>query len=441
MEAPPTHYAQNGDVNIAYKVLGDGPVDLLWVSGFVSNIELYWEIPAIRRFVERLAGFSRLILFDKRSQGASDRFPDPPTLEETMEDALAVLDAAGSTRAHLFGVSEGGPMSILMAASAPERIASLTLYGTYARLTKADDYDPGIPQEVFDSFMVRLKESWGDPDSLKLFAPTAVSDEEFRQGWGRFLRTGISPNGAQALLRLYQDIDVRHVLPSLHVPTLVIHRTGDKIAAVGMGRYIADHIPGARFVELPSDDHLPMIGDSDAILDEFEEFVTGQRPQREPDRVLATVMFTDIVGSTEKAAAMGDHDWRELIERHDLLMREQVERHRGRTIKTMGDGVLATFDGPARAIRCACEARDAVEPLGVDIRAGLHTGECELIGDDVGGIAVNIGARVGAEAGPGEVLVSRTVTDLVAGSGIEFEPRGSHALKGVPGEWELYAVS
>ncbi len=440
-ESPDIRYVETEDgTNIAYSVAGDGPFDLLCIPGFVSHLELFWEAPGADRYFGRLASFARLIMFDKRGQGLSDRPPTPPTLEQSASDARAVLDAAGSEQAAVYGVSEGGPMSILLAATNPERVTALALYGTWARLVEGPDYPEGLPLELFDRSIAGVRKDWGGPVALKLWAPGLIGNEAAERWWAKLLRQGTSPSGAEALIRLYTELDVRAVLPTIAVPTLVVHRVGDRMVPIDAARSLAAGIPGAKLIELPGRDHVPVV-DPDQIIDEVEEFLTGHRTEREPERMLATVMFTDIVDSTKRAAEMGDSRWRALIERHDQLMRRELERHRGRTVKTMGDGFLATFDGPARGIRCAMSAREAVRELGIDIRAGLHTGEVEVMGDDIGGIAVNIGARVGAAAGPGEVLVSRTVTDLVAGSGIEFADRGAHPLKGVPGEWQLFAVA
>jgi class 3 adenylate cyclase len=357
-----------------------------------------------------------------------------------MDDALAVMDAAGMERAALFGVSEGGPASVLLAASHPDRVSALVLYGTWSRIVEADDYSPGIPAGTMAAFADVVAREWGGPVAPELFAPSVAHDPEFRASWARFVRNGCSPQGAQALLRMYLEADVRKVLPAVAVPTLVLHRVDDRLTPIGAARYMAEHIPGARLVELPGADHLPVV-DPEQILVEAEEFLTGERHAREADRILATVLFTDIVGSTERAAALGDSRWRELVARHDTLVQRELQRHRGRPIKTLGDGVLATFDGPARGIRCAQSIAGGVRDLGIEIRAGLHTGELDLVGDDVAGMAVNIGARVAALAGPGEVLVSSTVKDLVVGSGIAFGERGEHRLKGVPGEWRLYAAA
>ena len=433
-------YARNGDVSLAYQVTGEGPLDIVFVSGFVSHQEMMWDDPSAARIADRIGSFARLIRYDKRDQGLSDRLGRPPTLEESMDDLRAVMDAAGSERAALFGVSEGGPMCQLFAATFPERVTALVLYGTYARMVDGDGYEIGVPSDMLTAFGEIMSRDWGSPIALGMFAPSLAKDKRFREYWGRLLRSASSPKSAVALMDLYRQIDTRSALSSISAPTLIIHRAGDRAAPVAWGRYLAEAIPEARFVELDGDDHLPMVN-PDEILDELEEFVTGTRLDREPDRVLATVMFTDIVSSTERAAELGDRRWRDLIQSHDTLVRRQLERHRGRAVKTLGDGFLATFDGPARGVRCAQAIREGVRSLGVEIRAGLHTGELEVMGDDVGGMAVNIGARVGAKAEPGEVLVSSTVTDLVVGSGLEFRERGTHELKGVPGQWRLYAVA
>ncbi len=439
---PETRYARSGDVNIAYQVVGEGPPDLVYVLGWVSHVELLWEEPASARFLERLASFSRLVLFDKRGTGLSDRVAEAelPTLEQRMDDVRAVMDAAGVERAALLGLSEGGPMCLLFAATYPERTAALVLMGAYARRLRADDYPFGAAPESYDTFLDEIRDHWGGPVGLEVRAPSLAGDAAFASWWANYLRMSASPGAALALTRMNRDIDVRHVLPTIGVPTLVLHRVGDRSLPVEGSRYLAERIPGARLVEFPGDDHLPWLGDQDVILDEIEEFLTGVRRGPEPDRVLATVLFTDVVGSTARAAELGDRSWRELLARHHALVRRELERWRGREVDTAGDGFLATFDGPARAIRCACAARDAVRDLGLELRAGLHTGECEIVGSNVAGIAVHIGARVAALAGAGEVLVSSTVRDLVAGSGIVFSERGEHELKGVPEKWRIYAV-
>jgi pimeloyl-ACP methyl ester carboxylesterase len=432
-------YADSDGVAIAWTTVGDGPRDLVVIPGFVSHLEVLWESAGGRHFLDRLTAFARVILYDKRDQGLSDRTGRPPTLEQSMDDLHAVLDAARSPQVSLVGVSEGAPMAILFAGTYPERAARLVLIGGYARVTAAPGFDAGYPAETVLDIFADMRRNWGQDEMLFPFAPHATEEE--RDFGRRLMRSGSSPSGAQQLMQLYLDLDVRHLLPSIRVPTLVLHRTGDMISRVQHGRYIAEHVPDARYVELPGDNHMPLIGEKDDLLDEIEEFVTGTRPIREPDRVLATVLFTDICSSTERAAEMGDARWRNVLAEHDRLVRREVERRRGRLVKSMGDGALATFDGPARAIEGAAAIRDAIAELGLQIRAGLHTGECELIGDDVGGIAVHIGARVAATAGPGEIRVSRTVADLVAGSGLEFEDRGEHELKGVPGCWRLLAVA
>ncbi len=432
-------YADSDGASIAWTTVGHGPRDLVLIPGFVSHLEVLWENELGAAFLERLRSFARVIVYDKRDQGLSDRTGRPPTLEQSMDDLHAVLDAAGSRRATVAGISEGGPMALLFAATYPDRTARLVIVGSYARITKAPGFDAGTSDDQLARFFAIMRDEWASARVLNPFAPSASAED---REWGRrLLRSGSSPAGAQSLMQLYLEIDVRHVLPTIQAPTLVVHRADDQISPVAQGRYIAEHIPGARYVELPGDNHMPLMGEQDDLLDEIEEHVTGTRPQREPDRVLATVLFTDICSSTERAAAMGDARWRTVLTEHDRLVRREVEGRRGRLIKSTGDGALATFDGPARAIEGAAAIRDALADLGLDVRAGLHTGECELMGEDVGGIAVHIGARVAATAGPGEIRVSRTVADLVAGSGLRFEDRGEHTLKGVPGAWRLLAVA
>jgi pimeloyl-ACP methyl ester carboxylesterase len=437
---PETRYAKSGDVNIAYQVVGDGPRDLVLVPGWVSNVEVFWEEPSLARFLRRLASFSRLILFDKRGTGLSDRVTDLPTLETRMDDVRAIMDAVSSERAALLGYSEGGPMCALFAATYPTRTSALIMVGSYARRTYTPDYPWGPTVEEHQKFFETCQREWGGPVGLEARGPSVAHDERFRQWWARLLRMGASPGANLALLRMNAEVDVRHVLPAIRVPTLILHSVGDRGLDVRGSRYMVERIPGAKYVELPGMDHLPWLSDADAILGEVEEFLTGVRHGPEPDRVLATVLFTDIVGATERAAGLGDRRWRDLLESHNSLVRRELARSRGREVDTTGDGFLATFDGPARAIRCASAISDGARPLGIEIRAGLHTGECELIGNKVGGIAVHIGARVAASAAPGEVLVSSTVKDLVAGSGLRFADRGVHTLKGVPGEWRLFAV-
>jgi class 3 adenylate cyclase len=437
---PETRYAKSGDVHIAYQVVGDGPTDLVFIPGLFTHVEHQWEEPGFARFLGRLASFSRLIVFDARGAGLSDRAPQLPPMEEQMDDVLAVLEAAGSKSAAFFGNSQAGPMAILFGASHPERTTALVLYATYARPRWDDAYPWGRTADWMDDYARLIDEQWGSGVFLSQVAPTRVADEPFRQWCSRFERLSYGPGNALAYFRMNAQIDVRAILPTLRVPTLVLQRRGDAYRDFGNARYLSEHIPGARLVELSGVDHLPYLGDSDAILDEVEEFLTGVRPPPERDRVLATVLFTDVVGSTERASAIGDRAWKDLLERHHALVRHELGRFRGREIDTAGDGFLATFDGPARAVRCALAVVETVRGLGLEIRAGVHTGEIELIGEGVGGIAVHIGARVAAMAAPSQVLVSGTVKDLVTGSGIEFEDHGAFPLKGVPGTWRLFAV-
>ncbi|MBI4270895.1 MAG: adenylate/guanylate cyclase domain-containing protein [Candidatus Rokubacteria bacterium] len=420
--------------------MGEGPRDLVLVPGWVSNLDVFWEEPAMARFLQRLASFSRLILFDKRGTGLSDRVADMPNLETRMDDVRAVMDAVRSTRAALVGYSEGGPMCMLFGATHPERTSAIVMIGSFARRTWAPDYPWGPTREDYDRAMDEYTRGWGGPVGLDIRAPSVAHDPRFREWWARFLRQGASPGANRRLMGMNVEIDVRHVLPAVRVPTLVLHNDGDRSVPVEYGRYMAERIPGAKYVELRGDDHLPWIGNADAILDELEEFLTGVRRGPEPDRVLATVMFTDIVDATAKAGELGDRRWRDLLDAHHALVREQLAKFRGREIDTAGDGFLAAFDGPARAVRAACSISEGVRALGLAIRAGLHTGECEVMGPKLGGVAVHIGARVAALAGAGEVLVSSTVRDLVAGSGLRFTDRGAHTLKGVPGEWHLFAI-
>jgi class 3 adenylate cyclase len=442
MDVPVIRYAKSGEVNIAYQVTGNGRLDLICVPGWVSNIEYAWEEASYARFLRRLASFSRLILFDKRGTGLSDRVPatELPTLEQRMDDLRAVLDAAGSERAALFGVSEGVGLSILFSATHPQRTSAAALFGGFAKRLWSPDYPWAPTPERRAAWIDSIARGWGGAMDLEALAPSRANDANFARWWAAYLRQSASPGAAVALAQMNTQIDVRSVLGTVHVPTLVMHRTGDLEANVAEGRYIADHIPGAKFVEMPGTDHLIFAGDLDAVADELAEFLTGVRPAAEPNRVLATVLLTDIARSTEIAAALGDLKWRDLLERHNALVRRELARFRGTEIKTTGDGFLATFDGPARAIQSVLSMREPLRQAGIEIRAGLHTGECEIFGSDIGGIAVHSAARVLAEAQPGEILTSGTVRDLVAGSGIDFASRGRHELRGVPGEWELLAV-
>jgi pimeloyl-ACP methyl ester carboxylesterase len=444
MTIPPTKYAKSDDTSIAYHVVGDGPIDLVLVLGFATHLELQWESPAFAHFFERLSSFSRLIIFDKRGTGLSDPVTEVPTLEQRIDDVRAVMDAASSERAALFGISEGGPMSVLFAATHPDRVTALVLHGAMGRTTEAPDYPWASPAEALrESAAEFIAPYWGQQAEgmIELFSPSLGGDPQAAEFTARIERSAASPAMVQQIFEMFLDIDVRAILPTIHVPTLVIHRRGDRVVNRRAGEELAEQIPDARYVELPGIDHVPWAGDSDAVLGEVEEFLTGVRTAPEPDRVLATVMFTDIVGSTERAAELGDARWRDLLAVHQAGVRRELARFRGREVKTLGDGCLATFDGPARAIRCGRAIVEASDAQGVEVRIGVHCGEVELMDGDVGGIAVHIAARVGALAAPGEVLVSSTVKDLVAGSEIPFADRGTKQLKGVPDEWRLFAAA
>jgi class 3 adenylate cyclase len=439
-EPPQTRYAKSGSVHVAYQVIGDGEADLLLAPGVVSNIEVMWEEPTWAAFLRRLASFARVVVFDRRGMGSSDRRVDLPTLEIQMDDLRAVMDAAGFERATLVGVDDGGAMAVLFAASFPDRTNALVLYASLARYSYASDYPEGFRPEVRDQLQEFYETRWASGDDIATLVPSRAGNRDFARWWGRLQRLNTSPGEAIALLYYVWDLDVRAILSTIRVPTVVIHRRGDRFVPVQHGRYLAEHIPGAALRELDGNDHVPWAGDSESIIGEIEELVTGIRSLPERDRVLATVMFTDIVDSTAHLAAMGDARWRAVLDQHDALVDRALERYRGRKVNPSGDGLLATFDGPARAVRCACAIRDGVEAFGIEVRAGVHTGEVELRGDDVAGVAVHIGARVAAIADRGEVLVTRTVTDLVAGSGLTFADRGKHDLKGLPGTWHIYAV-
>jgi pimeloyl-ACP methyl ester carboxylesterase len=434
---PETRYAKSGDLHVAYQVFGEGPIDLVYAPGFVSHAEVYWEDPAIVRWLEGLASFCRVIMFDKRGTGLSDRVSDMPTMEERMEDVRIVMDAVGVERAAVSGISEGGSLAMMFAASHPERCQALVLYGAFAKFSSWIATD-----EEFDGLVDYIDNQWGSGLSMPFFAPSRTGDAAFQHWWGRFERLAASPSAAIKLMRMNREIDTSGILSSIQVPTLIIHREDDTLIDVEGGRFLADHIPGARYEEIPGSDHIPMTGDNTGlILELYEEFITGTKSSAvEFDRVLSTVLFTDIVRSTENAEAMGDQRWRELLNTHDTAVRQELNRFRGNEVKALGDGFLTTFDGPARAIRCALAICKAVKPLGIEVRAGLHTGEVELSERDVRGIAVHIASRVAELAGPGETFVSRTVKDLVAGSGINFEDVGLHEIKGVPENWQLFQV-
>jgi len=437
-----TRYAKSGDLRIAYQVHGDGPIDLVFAPGYLSHLEQNQWWPGYAAFFEKMASFSRLVVFDRRGTGLSDRILTLGSFEELMDDIGVVLDAVGLERAALFGGAEGGPMCVLFAATFPERTSALVLGASYARRRWAPDHPWGLDEETQQRILDAYEERWGRIGfGSRSLAPTLADDERFQVWYAQAQRFSGTPASAREWFRVTMDIDVRDVLPAIRVPTLVIHRSGDRVIPVESGRYLSEHIPDAKYVELPGHDHFPFVGDIDAIVDEVEEFLTGSRRVRESDRVLATVLFTDIVGSTELAAELGDRRWTELLAEHHRLVRAELDRHRGKVVRIEGDGTLSTFDGPARAVRCASAIRDAVRDLGIEVRAGLHTGEIELAETGVEGIAVHIGARIAALARASEVLASSTVKDLVVGSGIEFEERGTHALRGVPGEWHLHAVT
>jgi class 3 adenylate cyclase len=414
----------------------------VFVHGWISHIELMWEEPSLARFLSGLASFSRLILLDKRGTGLSDPVPLDrlPTLEERMDDVRAVMDAAGSSRAALLGTSEAGALNLLFAATYPERVASLILLNSYARLAWSEDYPWGIRPEDAEGLLNAVEAGWGKGVVFEALVASQSDNASMRSWWARYQRLAASPGAAMTLLRRAFDTDARGVLPTIRVPTLILHRAGDPFTGAEHGRYLAHHIVGARYVELAGVDHLFFAEDTDRLLAEIQEFLTGAREAVEPERVLATVLFADVVGSTAHAARLGDRRWHDLLDGFYRAVRAELARFRGRELDTAGDSLFASFDGPARAIRCACAITDAVRPLDVAVRVGLHTGECEVIGSKVGGLAVHIGARVAALAEPGQVLVSSTVRDLVAGSGVRFEDRGTHALKGVPGAWTLFAV-
>jgi class 3 adenylate cyclase len=439
---PRTRYARAPDgVSIAYQVLGEGERTLVFVPQTFAAMEALWEHPTVARFFDRLAAMGRVVLYDRRGTGMSDRSGRPATLEEHVDDVTAVIDAAGAERPDLMAIMEGGPMAMLFAAANPERVRSLVLFASFARTVAGDDYPIGWDADERAASMSAMVDHWGDGTIFARFAPTHGHDPAIRDWLGRVQRMALGPGEAKAAAELNGRLDVRHVLGTIRVPTLLLHRTGDSGIDVGHSRYLAEHIPGARLVELQGEDTLPFLGDAEAVIGEVEEFLTGDRRPPDVDRVLATVLFTDIVDSTVRAATLGDALWRDLLAEHDRVVRNCLARNRGREVKTVGDGFLAVFDGPARAVRAARSIVGELQSLGVTVRAGVHTGEIEPVGDDVAGLAVHIAARVMGEAAPGSVLVSSTVRDLVVGSGLRFEDRGLHALRGVPGEWRLWEVT
>jgi len=434
---PTTHYAISAEASIAYQVMGDGPVDIVLVPGVVSHVEFLHELPGYTAFLRRLSHFARVITFDKRGQGLSDRMSGAPSLEQRMDDVRAVMDDAGSRQAVLLGFSEGCPMSALFAATYPERVSHLVLIGGFA--CAADR----VAQDVWDANLPRIIRNWGSGDLLKIALGGQAADDGLLARVAKLERLSSSPGAFKEIMLLNRQIDVRPILPTVRVPTLVLHRATDAQMPVRLGRDLASQIPGAKYLEYPDGDHAFWTGDVETTLGDIEEFVTGHReaPQDEFERVLATVLFTDIVDSTRRAVASGDHSWRKLLDRHDELAKEAVEKHRGVLVKTTGDGILATFDGPGRAVRCALTFGAASRQIGLPVRAGLHTGEIEIRGNDIGGIAVHAAARVMAQSDASEVLVSRVITDLVAGAGLKFAERGTYELKGLPGRWDLFAAS
>jgi len=440
---PQTKYARSGDIGIAYQEFGEGEIDVVLAFPFVSHLDLMWESPAQVRFLRRLGSFARVIPFDRRGVGLSDPVGSATTLEERMDDVRAVMDAAGSERAALFGMSEGAMMCMVFAAAHPERTSALVLWGAMARSTEADDYPWAPPkQALLEADEELMSPFWGQGATLDVFSPSLAGDPQAREYQARYERQAASPMRVDQLFKMFLDTDVRDTLPLIRTPTLVMHRRGDHAVNYRAARWLSEQIEGSRYVELEGEDHFPWVGEGgDEALDEIEEFLTGVRPAPSPERVLATVLFTDIVDSTRLATELGDRRWRELLEQHQKVVRDQLQRFDGREIKTTGDGFLATFDGPTRGAACAKAIVDAMPALGIEVRAGLHTGEVELMGEDVGGIAVHVAARIAALAGAGTVLASRTVRDLAVGSGIDFDPFGRHTLKGVPDEWDLYSVT
>jgi pimeloyl-ACP methyl ester carboxylesterase/class 3 adenylate cyclase len=439
---PETRYAKTGDIHIAYQVFGDGPVDMVLVTEFWHSIEMQWDQPDLAAFLERMGSFARVISFDQRGSGVSDpvSLRELASLDLWMDDINVVMDEVEAESAVLYGIGGGGTMSMLFAATHPQRVSGLVLVNSFARLSRAPDYPWGRGPDLEDEVLDVMRTGWGRGVFLDLVAPSRVGDEDFRRWWARYQRIGASPGTVLSMRKMLGQIDVRDVLPSIRAPTLVLHRAETTWNRIEHGRYLAEHIPGAKLVEVPGVDHFFFTGNSEGFLSETEKFVAGLVGPPESDRQLSTVLFTDIVGSTELAAQVGDRRWRELLEAQRAVVRRELERYRGLEIDTAGDGFLATFDGPGRAVQCAAVLRDAVKPLGIEISAGLHTGEVEVLSEGLAGVAVHIGQRVLAAAEPGEVLVSSTVKDLTAGSGLEFEDRGLHVLKGVPEEWRLFAV-
>jgi class 3 adenylate cyclase len=441
MEIPEVRYAKSGDVHIAYQQFGTGPVDLVIVPGWASHLEIAWEDPFFVRFFERLGSFARVVWFDKRGTGLSDRVGDLPILEVRMDDVRAVMDAVGFERAAIFGLSEGGSMSALFAATYPERTNALVLFGAFARRTRSEDYPWAPTREEREAWIRSLESGWGSDNDIDTLAPSRAGDSGFRSWFLRYGRASVSPSAAVALARMNTEIDIRAILPTIRVPTLVLQRTGDRDVDPGNARYLASAISGAKLVELPGEDHLVSAGDVDSVVGELEEFLTGHRSHGPVDRVLTTILFTDLVGSTEHASKIGDGPWSDLLLRHNEAVRRELARFGGKEIKTTGDGFLATFDGPARAVRCAGAIRDALHSLGLSVRSGIHTGECEVMAGDIGGVGVHLAARVMDFASSGQILVTNTVRDLTSGSGLVFVDRGEHTFKGIADPWHLYEAA
>jgi pimeloyl-ACP methyl ester carboxylesterase len=436
-----TRYAKSGALNIAYQVFGEGDVHMVFIPGWASNVENIWTLPEFTEFAQNLAQFARVAMLDRRGTGLSDPVSDPPTYEERMDDVRAVMDAVGWERAAIFGVSEGGPMAMLFGASCPERVSALVLYGTWSRFARAPDYPPGYPQPWIDGFLASIEGSWGTGELSRSFAPSIAGDTVEMRRLARLERLAMSPGTARKLFALMAQTDVRHVLPAIRVPTLVVHRVGDQPVRVAHARFIAERIQAAKYIELPGTDHMPFMGDVDALLNEVREFLTGERAAPEVDRVLTTILFCDIVDSTARAAEIGDRAWKDVLAKFYALAEDKLRYFRGRLLDTAGDGLFAAFDGPARAVRCGVALSEAMQALGLRLRVGVHTGECEVLGDKYSGIAVHLGARVAGAAEPGQVLVTSTVKDLVVGSGLRFEDLGARMLKGVVQPWTLYRLS
>jgi pimeloyl-ACP methyl ester carboxylesterase len=441
---PKTQYARNSEGHVAYQVFGEGPMDIIFVPDHPTNLEIMWEEPSLERFFNRLAALGRVICFDKRGTGLSDpvSLGKLPTVEEWMNDIQTVADAAGVQRTVIYGHGDGGLMAMLFAASHPARTSSLILSNAFARMRRAADYKGGMPRFAADRLYQRMQDAWGTGGLAEDAAPSLATNPAFREWLGRYERFALSPSALAAMFpAIVIETDLRSILPAIRVPTLILHRSGNRYIQVSHGRFLGDHIAGAKYVELPGDDHYFHVGDNDQHFAAIREFLTGEMKPLEDDRILATVLFTDIVGSTERAITLGDQAWKGLLQQYYDLVRRELARHRGQEMGTAGDGFLAAFDGPARAARCALAIRDSVRQLGLEIRGGLHIGECERIGNNLSGIAVHIGARIMSAAGAGEVLASSTVKDLVAGSGLQFASRGMHTLKGIPGDWQLFAVA